>query len=199
MHSDAKRKERLGALLALLKQGRDVQNRDLRTWLGNDAYADYESDWVTQQALREELRKKPTVVREYERLLKRATFLYNKADAASRRGRHNAARKGFASADSAFERLYEHLHEIVTHDPTLAGWFDRDGRSATSPTPDDAPRVVTSLSMRNAGGGIAAGKLTKKQVKIAAIEHELQRMERGDEKGLLDQALARLKKFTQAG
>ena len=52
----------------------DVQNRRLATWLTDDKYTRFESDWESQQQIREELRDKPNELRRYENKLHQATF-----------------------------------------------------------------------------------------------------------------------------
>lgn len=173
---DDAREAKLRHLLALLKGNQHASNRALRKALGEEAYADFERAWKTQKELREQLKKKPDAIREYEALLKAAIFAYSKADAAN---------TGMNGADKAFEKLYERLEELVQTDRSLTGWFDRDVQwDATSrPTlcPEDAPKVVTSKSLDNRGGGIAAGIRSKREEKIAAIEHKLDELGRSDD------------------
>ncbi|WP_037306883.1 hypothetical protein [Ruegeria halocynthiae] len=113
MSDNKKRKAQLQHVLERLRGGKTVQNRQLRTLLGDVAYAQFEYEWREQVELRETLKNKPAEVAEYERLLKRATFAYSKADAASRRGRRKAAAEMFAVADTQFERLVDYLGEQI--------------------------------------------------------------------------------------
>lgn len=178
-HTDAKRATKLRGLLKRLKQGKNVQNRDLQTWLGVDGYAHYEQEWAAQKELRDELRDKPAEIVEYESRLKRANFTYNRADRYSQQGKHATARKLMAQAEKEYEGLLERLEEITAADPGLCVWFDRDTagglQSMNAPDPDSVPQVVTSKSRLNKtpGGGILQGKLDKRDVKIMAIENEL--------------------------
>jgi len=182
---DDARVARLRRLLASLKNKQHASNREMRKALGDDAYADFEGAWQTQKDLRAQLKDKPDAIREYETLLKAAIFAYSKADAASTSGRNNAARAGMQAADTAFEKLYERLGELVDADSSLAGWFDRevrwDATNAPPLCPEGAPKVVTSNSLDNRGGGLAAGLRDKRDVKIAAIEHKLDELGRSDD------------------
>jgi len=174
------RKAKLRLLLTRLQSGKHVQNRDLRSALGDEAYAAFESAWGNQQELRDQLKDKPDEIREYEAKLKRAIFLENKTAGARAKGAKGTEKLARA-AETAFEQLYEKLDEIIAADGTLSGWFDREVRSDASNAPDlsslGAPRVVTAKSLQNGGGGIASGIRSKRNTKIAAIEHELERIE----------------------
>lgn len=58
-----------------------------------------------------------------------------------------------SKATRLYERAYEHLEELLEHEPQLAQWLDRDFDSTpeTAPIADNesAPRVITSRSLRN--------------------------------------------------
>lgn len=178
-HTDAKRATKLRGLLKRLKQGKNVQNRDLQTWLGVDGYAHYEQEWAAQKELRDELRDKPAEIVEYESRLKRANFTYNRADRYSQQGKHETARRLFGQADTEFEGVLTYLQEITAADPGLCIWFDRDTAwtydGELNIDPDSVPQVVTSKSRLNRmpRGGILQRKMDKRDVKIMAIENEL--------------------------
>jgi len=175
---------KLQGLLERLKQGKNVQNRDLQTWLSADGYKDYEEAWAAQLALREELGNKPAAIVEYERRLKKANFTYNRADYYSRAGNRAAAKLLFGQADTEYEQLLTRLQEIVDANPSLRAWFDRDttwdGINDLSLCPSGVPYVVTSKSLQNeaSGGGVQVGKMTKQAVKIWVIEQELAELQR---------------------
>lgn len=199
--TEAKRATKLRGLLKRLKQGKNVQNRDLQTWLGEDGYAHYEREWAAQRELRDELGNKPAEIVEYESRLKRANFTYNRADHYSRTGKHATAQRLFGQADTEYERLLERLQEIVAADPSLRAWFDRDTNSGfkanLSLCPSGVPYVVTSKSLQNeaSGGGLQGGKMSKRAVKMSVIEQELVEIERrvdGKDVGAL---LAKRRKF----
>lgn len=183
-HDDATRATKLRGLRERLKQGKNVQNRDLQTWLSADGYKDYEEAWAAQLALREELGNKPAAIVEYERRLKKANFTYNRADYYSRAGNRAAAKLLFGQADTEYEQLLTRLQEIVDANPSLRAWFDRDttwdGINDLSLCPSGVPYVVTSKSLQNeaSGGGVQVGKMTKQAVKIWVIEQELAELQR---------------------
>ena len=52
-----------------LRRGKNVQNRRLTTWLTEGEYENFESDWESQQQIREELKDKPDELRRYENKL----------------------------------------------------------------------------------------------------------------------------------
>ncbi len=185
------REERLQATLDRLERGQTVFNQQLRSLLSAEQFERYIDERSQQRELRQTLSEKPDEISEYERRLSRATFAYSKADAASRRGRRAAATKLFARADSEFEKLAEFISENIAGDGTLECWLDRPVHYDASNTPqgssDDFPCVVTSRSLRNRGGGLLARKRTIRQLKIDALEREIQslgvdpRTERGGE------------------
>jgi hypothetical protein len=165
---------KLKALLERLESGKDVQNRDLRSWLSAEEFADYVQAWDEQLELRAELKDKPDEVREYEARLRKAMFVYNKGEGASTRGKSKAAQKHFAQADTLFERLHVYLDEIIAADAGLRLWFDRDTNSSTlGLTPGTVPMVITSRSLESDGGGLLSNKRTKRDIKLDAVEWAL--------------------------
>jgi hypothetical protein len=179
---DETRAKKLGGILDRLKQGKNVQNRDLQTWLSAEAFEQIEAEWTSQRELRADLEKKPAEIVEYERRLRLANFTYNRAESYSLRGRAATASRMFARAEKQFEHLLEHLEEIIAIDPGLRSWFDRDTscdiNSLNGPDPMSVPLVVTSKSLLNEGrgSGVMIGKQSKLEVKIAAVERDLEKL-----------------------
>lgn len=177
MAGAAKRRAKLLLLLERLQAGQHVQNRDLQTWLTAGAWAEYEDEQRIQQELRSDVQNKPDSVREYERRVAEAHFAHSRAEGYSAGGKHNLAKKFYDKTDTLCERAMEYLQEIIQGDGGLRVWFDRD----TSWTADgDAgadiellPRVVTSRSLNNRGGGILRQLRSKRDLKIAAVEQAL--------------------------
>jgi hypothetical protein len=174
---------RLRSVLEKLRRGKIVQNRQLRTLLGEDGYARFLDDWQDQQAVRQTLAAKPDEIIEYERRLKKATFAYSRGDAESGKGRYFKAKKLLGIADTEFERLIEYMDEKFTGRADLESWLDRpvhyEMNYKPSLCPVAFPSVVTSRSLNNLGGGLLNEKQTKRQVKIDAVERALEEMEQG--------------------
>jgi hypothetical protein len=165
---------KLREIAAQLERGDDVQNRQLQALLTEDEFADYLQAWDEQLELRAELKDKPTAVREYEARLRKATFVYNKGEGASTRGKSKAAQKDFVQAETLFERLHVYLDEIISADAGLRVWFDRDTDSSTlGLTPGTVPMVITSRSLENDGGGLLSNKRSKRDIKLDAVEWAL--------------------------
>ena len=61
-------------MLKTLRREKNVPNRQLATWLTEEEYECFESDWESQQQIREELKDKPDELRRYENKLHQATF-----------------------------------------------------------------------------------------------------------------------------
>lgn len=169
---------KLNVALERLRRGENVQNRQLRTLLGEQGFLSFLDDRSQQQLLRKALSEKPREIVAYEHSLRDATFAYCKADAASRQGRHSVARKLSSLADAQFGSLAEFLVEKIVGHAELEAWLDRavhyDPRNAPSYSPDGFPCVVTSRSVRNEGGGLTSVKRTKMQLKIEAVERAIE-------------------------
>ena len=73
-------------MLDELRRAANVQNRRLATWLTEDEYESFESDWESQQQIREELKEKPEELKRYESKLYQATFNDRKAERVCKRG-----------------------------------------------------------------------------------------------------------------
>ena len=61
--TEQNRLAKLNAMLDELRRGENVQNRRLATWLAEDEYRSFESDWESQQQIREYLKDKPDELR----------------------------------------------------------------------------------------------------------------------------------------
>ena len=169
---EAKRLNKLKAMAEKLKGGENVQNRQLKTWLGEEEYEQLENEWLEQLELREELNEKPTDLKRYEEKLKQATFNYNRAEGYSSKGNHSTAKKFYDKSESLCEDALEILQEILHYDSSLRIWFDRDISfevgSDLSADIVSLPRLVTSRSHEKLSDD---SRLTSKQsVKLAVVE-----------------------------
>ena len=123
---ETKRLSKLEAIAEKLKRGENVQNRQLKTWLSEDEYAQLELEWQEQLELREELKDKPSDLKRYEEKLREATFNCNRAEGYSSKGKHDTAKKFYNKSESLCEDALEILQEILHYDSSLRVWFDRD-------------------------------------------------------------------------
>ena len=57
------------------------KNRRQSTWLTEEEYESFESDWESQQQIREELQDKPSELQRYEDKLKEVIMMRNRSDA----------------------------------------------------------------------------------------------------------------------
>ena len=203
MKSQEKRIDKLKQVLERLSRGEIVQNRQLKTVLGAEGYARYCYDYRGQEQLREMLADKPKVITEYERRLKAATFSYNKADNKSVKGQHKSAHKMFNYTDTLFERLAEYLSEKIAGDLDLEAWFDRAVETTPENSfgldPDSFPKIITSRSLNNAGGGYLVNKRTIRQVKMDAVQRVLEELTAPGQEIVVDEIaqLARFKRLRQ--
>ena len=113
-------------MLHELIRGKNVQNRRLSTWLTEEEYESFESDWESQQQIREELQDKPSELQRCEDKLKEVIMMRNRSDAYYRKGKKSAAYKLDSKCESLCEDALEILQEIVAADASLQIWFDRN-------------------------------------------------------------------------
>ena len=179
--SKEKRLAKLRTVLEKLCSGKTVQNRQLQTLLSEKSYARYLDDYTSQTEMRNWLKEKPTVITEYEKRLKAATFAYSKADAMSAKLKSKRIEEMFGNSDTKFERLNEFLRENIEGHPELEAWFDRPIHTGPdnsfSLTPNAFPQIVTSRSIRNQGGGYMSNLKTIREVKIDAVQAEIEALE----------------------
>ena len=186
---DSVRLAKLRELLENLKRNKIVQNRRLRTWLGEVGYKHYVDNWERDRWYKVVLLEKPSELVEYEEMLRVATLIYSKAESARAKGR-KSARKLYDQAQSAFEKALERLGDLVGQDQSLTNWLDRpcdfgvDGDLGLSPT--QVPRVITSRSLENRSGGVSSMVESKRQCKIRSVESAIETIlnpppETGDE------------------
>ena len=178
---EAKRLNKLEAIADKLKRGENVQNRQLKTWLSEDEYAQLENEWKEQLELRSELKDKPSDLKRYEEKLREATFNCNRAEGYSSKGKHSTAKKFYNKSESLFEDALEILQEILHSDSSLRVWFDRDisfeVAGELSADIVSLPRLVTSRSHEKLSDD---SRLTSKQsVKLAVVERAMHNIGRG--------------------
>lgn len=179
--SKEKRLAKLRTVLDKLCSGKTVQNRQLQTLLSEESYARYLDDYASQTEMRNSLKEKPSIIVEYEKRLKAATFAYSKADAMSAKLKSKRIEEMFGNSDTKFESLNEFLQEKIFRNQELEAWLDRpiydDPGNSFSLTPDTFPQVITSRSVRNQGGGYMSNLKTIREVKIAAVQAEIEALE----------------------
>jgi len=178
-HAPDIRLRKLHEIAQQLKSGKAVQNRMLKTWLGDEAYENHEADWLEQQQIRNELTEKPAAVQKYEELLGKGNFYNNRSLAAETRSQAAHSRLDDRATDW-YEQALEHLQESILEDSSLHIWFDREldftEGSDLDASADGMPQVVTSRSEKNKGGGFLLSKRTKRETKLAAVEAEIRKL-----------------------
>ena len=107
--TEQNRLAKLNLMLDELRRGANVQYRQLATWLTEEEYEGFESDWESQLQIREELQDKPSELQRYEDKLKEAIMMRNRSDAYHRKGKKSAAYK----LDSKCESLCEDALDIL--------------------------------------------------------------------------------------
>ena len=172
---ETKRLKKLEAIADKLKRGENVQNRQLQTWLSDDEYEQFVSEWQEQLELREEIEDKPSELKRYEEKLRQATFNYNRAEGYSSKGKHTTAKKFYDKSVSLCEDALEILEEIICADAQLQIWFDREIEFAagTDIGADlvSLPRVVTSRSNERQRSDVRI--MSKREVKLGIVERAI--------------------------
>ncbi|MDC1292884.1 hypothetical protein N8Y37_05095 [Amylibacter sp.] len=172
---EQRRLSKLEAIADKLARGKNVQNRQLQTWLSDDEYAQVDIEWQEQLELREELKDKPGELKRYEDKLKEAIMMRNRSDAYHRKGKKAAAYKLDSKCESLCEDTLEILQEVVAADASLQIWFDRHLDFAHGSLIDaslgNLPRFVTSRSIEKLRDD---SRLVKKiDVKISVVERAI--------------------------
>ena len=162
-------------MLVELRRGKNVQNRRLAKWLTEEEYESVESDWESQQQIREELKDKPSELKRDEEKLKEAIMMRNRSDAYHRKGKKSAAYKLDSKCESLCEDALEILQEIVAADASLQIWFDRNldfgHGSLIDGSLGNLPRLVTSRSIDKQHDD---SRIVKKlDVKICVVERAI--------------------------
>ena len=175
--NEKKRLEKLEGMCHQLKRGKNVQNRQLKHWLTENEYKEFEESWKQQKEIRAEYAEKPSEVVEYEEKLSKAIFTYNRAEGYRRKGKSKSAKEMDQKAEVLFERLLEYFEEIIAADLSLQTWFDSGvdltPNGDTTLSPQGVPRVVTSRSLDLQHGGLSSFISSKKDVKIESLEHAI--------------------------
>jgi hypothetical protein len=179
-----KKRAKLAELKRKLSKGQHVQNRQLKTILGDDAFKDMEDDWKSQQSIRDEISSPPEEITEYKKRLQKVELFYYRAENYSRRKRTAAAEDMYHQSEVLAEELIEFLHEFLQTDQSLQMWFDRlPDENNRGLTPESLPQVITSRSRYNQGGGYADIKKSKQEVKIDAVERAIYALDAIDNLG----------------
>lgn len=165
------RLKRIKKRLDQLRQGKDVQLRDIATALGPDRFEAMEAVWAEQLKLRKP--EKPSAIKHYEDALNKAVLLHGKLDAQAGKGKNTDALR--RRVDKAFEAAWETLQEVIASDQSLRSWFDRDIDFGFDTNlgldPVRMPRVLTSRSLENVGNAKCAfNQINRRQNKIDALE-----------------------------
>ncbi len=175
--NEKKRLEKLEGMCHQLKRGKNVQNRQLKHWLTENEYKEFEESWKQQKEMRIDCSDKPSEVVEYEEKLSKAIFTYNRAEGYRRKGKSKSAKEMNQKAEVLFERLLEYFEEIIASDLSLQTWFDSGvdltPNGDTTLSPQGVPRVVTSRSLDLQHGGLSSFISSKKEVKIESLENAI--------------------------
>jgi hypothetical protein len=178
-----KKRAKLAELKRKLSKGQHVQNRQLKTILGDGVIKEIEDDWESQKSLRADLSSPPEEIIEYKERLQKVNLLYYRAENYSRRKR-TAAEDMYHKSEVLAEQLIEFLHEFLQTDQSLQIWFDRlPDENNRGLTPESLPQVITSRSRFNQGGGYGDIKKSKQEVKIDAVERAIYALDAIDNPG----------------
>ena len=198
--TEQNRLAKLNLMLDKFRCRKNVQNRRLATWLTEEEYESFESDWESQQQIREGLRDKPDELKRYEDKSKEAIMMRNRSDSYHRKGKKSAAYKLDNKCESLCEDALEILQEIVAADTSLQIWFDRNldfgHGSLIDASLGNLPRLVTSRSIEKQHDD---SRIVKKlDVKIGVVERAINNIGRTVEP-MTSSTKLQLNKFLQIG
>ena len=88
--TEQNRLAKLNLMLDELIRGKNVQNRRLATCLTEEEYESFESDWESQQQIREELQDKPSELQRCVDKLEETSMMPNRFFAYHRKGKTSA-------------------------------------------------------------------------------------------------------------
>lgn len=155
-----------------LRDGGHVQNRTLQTWLTEAEFAEIDVRWQQQKRIRSGSKLKPSSVKDYEAMLKRAQFYDGKAAGEEARGHVDAANRSRLTCQSELSAALTYLQQQSASDPEFATWLDRSiPADIKSVQLSDMPRSITST-----GKDVRVQRLSKSEVKIAVVQAALQRL-----------------------
>ena len=107
----------------------------------------------------------------------------------------------FNYTDGLFERLAEYLSENIAGHGTLETWFDRPLATGAADSfgldPDSFPKIITSRSLNNKGGGYLVNKCTIREVKVDAVQRVLEELTAPEQETVVDTTdqMARFKRL----
>ena len=177
--TEQNRLAKLNAMRDELRRGKNVQNRQLATWLTEDEYECFESEWESQKLIKEELKEKPKVLGLYQDKLKQAIFNYSRAEAYSTKQNSKTAQKFYRKSESFCESALEILQEIDHADSSIIHmWFDRgldyEADGGLGLTPAAMPRLITSRSLEKQRSDTRLR--SKRNIKIAVVEMAINKL-----------------------
>ena len=173
--NEPKRLARLKVLLLRLNNNQEVSNRDLKLALTDNEYGEMRENW--QAVKSQKHRDKPKEVKNYEKLLKRATLFENRYESYQAKidKKLNVEKELSNEAEYSLEKAAEYFIEIMTGNG-LRAWFDREIAENESLALENMPRTITSKSYF--GGGSSIVKTTKiRDIKIDAVEQAINQIE----------------------
>jgi len=207
-----------------LRDGENVEIREIKAVLGKDVAESVTRDWQGQKEVEEYENEKPDAVSKYERMVRKADMQFGRAEklaatkdqriAAGKAVRAAGITKMYRSAETQYERALEQLEADCQRDQTLADHFDRDLKFGfggnLSPSKYGVPRYKYSRSSARSGSqsyktiwdadAEAVEKepkfaSAKARMKCAVIEQELERL--GKTYNALENALAAIDKAAE--
>ena len=167
---------RIKILIARLEAGGTVSTRALARVLTKDQMNALEADWLEEKSLRKIA--KPFAIKRYEAMIKTALLLYFRAEKSyGTKPSERTVTARYHKAEYAFEAAIMYLEEITSLNPDLMLWIDRN-LSDASYDPYGIPRVIGSTSTEcKDPRKVPYPMLTKRQVKILALEEALEALE----------------------
>ena len=162
-------KTKLEKLIAKLDNGKAVSLRDIQFNLGADGLNKYNKLWNAELEKRKFFEVKPTHIKNYDALVKKADFANNKYQPNTK----------YPKPTKHYQKCIDLHKSIVEADTALAQWFDRAASEVTADVLGVA-RLVTSRSELKRTSGNAQAE-SKEDVKLNILKDAVNIIE-ADEK-----------------
>ncbi|CAG4884185.1 conserved protein of unknown function [Georgfuchsia toluolica] len=181
----SKRLRRLQTLIGWLETGKDVARRDLQLVLTADEWDRYEAEVEQRRDLKAQLVEVPATLRPYIARLKRADFLYVRAESMVVDGDPRVRQGLYHQSESAYEAALVVLTEALGNQPDLVMWLDREFSLSPEKAPTPDPLAVPRLKMSKSGnrdpdGGVEWLTGVRRSLKLAALKSSFENVQVAD-------------------
>lgn len=171
--NNPKKIKRIKTLIERLEKNQSVSRGSLSRVLGEVGIRNLDMEWGLELKSRT---YKPKEILEYSKRIRRGLIHYALGDKQSLNGHGYKATKSFHKAESILENAVEYLREVVSADPSLRLWVDRDVGFGIEVElcPVGIPRPIWSKT--NNKHRSTFPKVTKREIARGMLQTELEKL-----------------------